>query len=106
VYPSPMPPTNAGRDGGVICCGYRIISGMCELAALQGGINQIVTEYVSGDNYGHHIPRPGRQKTDAVKARLVILAEAIEFRRRVHAVTPAYHPLAAWPSTGASWMNC
>ena len=75
---------NAGRNGRIICCGYRKIAGMRELAALQSGIDQIVAKDISGDNHGHHIARPGRQKAYAVKACLVILAEAIEFRRRVH----------------------
>jgi hypothetical protein len=40
---------------------------MRELAALQSGIDQIVAKDISGDNHGHHITRPGRQKAYPVK---------------------------------------
>jgi hypothetical protein len=36
---------------------------MRELAALQSGIDQIVAKDISGDNHGHHITRPERQKS-------------------------------------------
>ena len=55
-----------------------------ELAALQSSIDQVVAKDISGDNHGHHIARPRRQKAYPIEACLVILAEAIEFRRRVH----------------------
>ena len=57
---------------------------MRELAALQSSIDQIVAKDISGDNHRHHIARPGRQKAYAIEACLIVLAEAIEFRRRVH----------------------
>jgi len=60
------------------------IAGMRKLTMLQGGIDQIVAKDIPGDNQGHHIARSGRQKTNSVKSRLIILADAIKFRRRVH----------------------
>ena len=75
---------NATRNGRIIGYGYRKIAGMRELPALQGGINHIVAKDISGDDHRHHVSRAGRQKADAVKAGLIILAKAIEFWRRVH----------------------
>ena len=59
---------NARRNGRIICCGYRKIAAMRELAALQGGIDQIVAKDSSGDNHGHHVSRPGRQQAYPVEA--------------------------------------
>ena len=57
---------------------------MRELAAPQSSIDQIVAKDISGDDHGYHVCGPGRQKAYPIKACLVILADAIEFRRRVH----------------------
>ena len=46
---------------------------MRELAALQGGIDQIVAKNISGDDQGHHICRPGRQKAYPIEAPTSIL---------------------------------
>ena len=82
--PEPDAHAHTGRNGCIVCCGYRKIAGMRELAAPQNGIDHIVAKDISGDNHGHHIARPGRQKAYPVEAKLVILAEAVELRRRIH----------------------
>ena len=46
--------------------------------------DRILAEDISGDNHGHHICQPRRQKAYPVEAKLAILADAIEFRRRIH----------------------
>ena len=58
--PEPDADADTGCNGRVICCGYRKIAGMRELAAPQNGIDHIVAKDISGDNHGHHIRRPGR----------------------------------------------
>ena len=90
--PEPDADANTGHNGCSIGCGYRIIAGMCELAALQSGIDQILAKDISGDDQRDHIARSGRQKAYPVKAKLVILAETIEFRRRVHCADASVDP--------------
>src|SRR6185437_7212105 len=82
--PEPDTDANTRRNRRIICCGDRKITGMRELAAPQSSIDHIVAKDIPGDNHRHHIARPGRQKAYPVKSSLIILAEAIELRRRVH----------------------
>jgi len=66
--PEPDARANTGRNRCIIGCGYRKITGMRELAALQGSIDQLVAKDVSRDDQGHHICRPGRQQAHPIKA--------------------------------------
>jgi hypothetical protein len=80
--------TNAGldprRDACVVGCGYREAARMRKLTRLQSGIDQIMAENVPGNDKGYHVSGAGRKQADPIETQLVILAEAIQFRRRIH----------------------
>ena len=75
---------NTRCNGCAVRYGYRQTVCMRELAPPQSGIDQVVAEDVSRDHQGHQIFWPGRHEAYPIEAQFVILAEAIEFRRRIH----------------------